>query len=761
MKQTVFLCGVIILGISGIVFVSQYIMPAITAGGDTDQGEVYLENSGPYIGTATPQQFDILGEGIRIAVIDTGVDFDHPDLYGWSDTNDINDAAKVIGGYNFISGNEPPTDTNGHGTQVAGVIAADGQITGIAPKAKILAYKVSEDGKGVSSELITRAIRQAIADRADIINISLGVNRTNTQIDDAVNDASKHGILVVTAAGNNGPDTHTIGSPGRSLGSITVGATYNNLTSSLVATLQIDDKEYTAIPMTGTVPLDEPITAGVVDGGYGKVDDIKNINVKDKIVIVQRGSDIPGELLYFSIKEENAANAGAKAVLVYNNMPGIFLGELIHEFIRPGYAPQIPVVSMSQEDGQEIVRLLEQNKEIGSLDSNKNEATIDLFYNPDFVAHFSSRGPVSPFYIKPDIVAPGAYINTTHSDYSVTVGEDRVGDQVRAGEGVYSLTSGTSYAAPHVSGAAALLMEKYPDLDNHEIVSLLLTTVEPVSDVYDTEFSLHDAGAGRLDINNAYHADMVITPPNFVTSLTANGSTVQQEFKIRLLGEGDRGGGSGDDSGDDSSNSSDNNNNDNNSITTKDLDITYASPEFIRWTHEMRDENTLHVNMTVTKDGVWGEHQGKIIINHKDTRYTIPFIIHYTQGEISVTQQDQRLHFEISHPDTWNYAKITVTNGNDGTTHKITAATPTNNAASVQIYENAEYWINAKIRVNGTVTSDAYNTITVTSLDEYGGGGDTAIMISASDIIQTKPLVIITGILVGIFAIGISLRRAR
>ena len=90
---------------------------------------------------------------LKVAVIDTGVDFNHPDLLGWGPDG------KVIGGYNFIQTNQLPMDKNGHGTKVAGIIAADGSILGIAPKAKILAYKVSEDGEGVSSELISGAIK--------------------------------------------------------------------------------------------------------------------------------------------------------------------------------------------------------------------------------------------------------------------------------------------------------------------------------------------------------------------------------------------------------------------------------------------------------------------------------------------------------------------------------------------------------------------------------------------------------------------------
>ena len=83
--------------------------------------------------------------------------------------------------------------------------------------------------------------------------------------------------------------------------------------------------------------------------------------LQNAIVIVERGSDVEGELLYFSIKEKNAASAGAKALIVYNDKPGIFLGELIHEFIETGYTPQIPVVSIDREEGLEIVESLKKD----------------------------------------------------------------------------------------------------------------------------------------------------------------------------------------------------------------------------------------------------------------------------------------------------------------------------------------------------------------------------------------------------------------
>jgi minor extracellular serine protease Vpr len=610
----------------------------------------YLDKSVPYIGTEIPRMDGIDGTGIKIAVIDTGVDFNHPDLFGWGPEG------KVIGGYNFINEDQPPLDTNGHGTQVAGVIAADGEIKGVAPKAKILAYKVSEDGEGVSSELIIKAIEKAIEDDADIINISLGVNKTNAKIDRAVDHALEKEIFVVTAAGNDGPGLQTIGSPGRNHGSVTVGATYNNLTSSLVATMEVNDKPFTVIPMVGSSKLEEPINGEIIFAGYGKLKDFEDLNVKNAIVIVERGSDVEGELLYFSIKEKNAANAGAKALIVYNKDPGIFLGELIHEFMDPDYSPQIPVVSIDREEGLEIIESIKE----------ENHASMHLFYNPDFVVHFSSRGPVSPFYLKPEIVAPGAYINTTQNN------------------GGYNFTSGTSYAAPHVSGAAALLLQKNPQFHHHEIKSLLLTTVEPVSDAYGQQFSLNDAGAGRLDIKNAYGANLIIMPPNFVTSVSSDDRIAETQLELKLI-EG----------------------------TLDNLDVKFEGPEFIKFS-QFLEGNNLQIKMSMTEEN-FGDHEGKITINHDGTRYTIPFLIHYTQGSVSVIQQNQKLFFEIYHPDEWNFAKISVTNSKDGST-QTTTATP-DKKASIEINENAEYWIDTKIQVKGN-TTNAFNTIEINSLAE-------------------------------------------
>jgi len=643
----------------------------------------YLDRSVPFIGGDIPRLEGIDGDGIKIAVIDTGVDFNHPDLFGWGLDG------KVIGGYNFIQEGEPPLDINGHGTQVAGIIAADGQLVGVAPKAKILAYKVSENGEEVSSDLIIKAIDRSIEDGADIINISLGVNKTNASIEHAVNRALEKEIFVVVAAGNDGPTPQTIGSPGRNYGLVTVGATYNNLTSSLVATLEVNEKPYTVIPMVGSSKLNEPIVGKIIFGGYGKEIDLRDINATDSILLVERGSDIKGDLLYFSTKEKNAATAGAKALIVYNNEPGIFLGELIHEFVESDYKPQIPVVSIDREEGLEIKESLQED----------NKASLHLFYNPDFVAHFSSRGPVSPFYIKPDIVAPGAYINTTQSN------------------GGYNFTSGTSFAAPHVSGAAALLLEKYPSIHHHEIKSLLLTTTEPVSDAYGQEFSLNDSGSGRLNIAKAFQAKLIITPPNFVINLSSDNPTAQKQLELKLL-EG----------------------------TLENLEVKFEGPEFIQFTHSL-EENNLLIKIKILGQN-YGEHEGKIIVNHDDIKYVIPFLIHYTEGSISVNQKDDKLNFTIYHPEQWSFAKISVINSEDGKTETITA-TPERDA-SIRVNENGEYWIDAKIKVDGK-TFDAYNTIEVNSINEDQNEFE-LLDIPEKQIVIVSGIAIIVGI-VGVIAI--------
>jgi minor extracellular serine protease Vpr len=610
--------------------------------------QIFLDKSAPYIGALEPIEAGFNGLGITIAVIDTGVDYNHPDLFGFGQNG------KVIGGYDYVDNDDSPMDTNGHGTEVAGIIAADGQLKGIAPKSKILAYRVSQDGEAVSSDLIIKAIEQAVKDDADIINISLGVNLTNSRLDQAVSKAVEQGVVVVTAAGNHGPDLASIGSPGINPNTITVGATYNNITSSLVATLEVGDKKYQVLPMVGTLPIDTPITAEIVFGKYGRERDLIGQDIKNSILLVERGSDVEDEIVYFSDKEFNAAQAGALAIIVYNNIPGLFYGELIHEFAPPDYNPSIPGVSISRGEGTVLRESLEQN----------TTGTLNVFYHPDFVAHFSSRGPVSPFYIKPDLVAPGAFINTTLTD------------------GKYNFTSGTSFAAPHVSGSAALLLQKKSDLNPSEVKSLIVTTSNTVSDAYGNNFPVEITGTGRLNVSQAFNANLIIEPTYLIFNLSPEKKMHSQFLNIKSI------------NGDDAN-----------------LDISFIGNENIKYDYTLENGG---FNVTASlNEKFFGQIQDKAFIQQEDVIYSIPIISHISHSTIQVNEQNGEMRFEVLSPDDWTYAKISVSD-KDGKIVDTTSATPTKDGKIV-VYEPGLYGIEAQIRVNGEIF-DVYETANVKSI---------------------------------------------
>lgn len=134
------------------------------------------------------------GNGINIAILDTGCDVNHKCL------ND-----RIVETKNFINGSEDVTDKNGHGTHVSGIIAANRAkegMTGIAPEVSLHIYKVLDDNGNGSYEAITKALEQAINQKVDIINMSLGSNEANEKIHELINKAIKDGICVVCASGN-------------------------------------------------------------------------------------------------------------------------------------------------------------------------------------------------------------------------------------------------------------------------------------------------------------------------------------------------------------------------------------------------------------------------------------------------------------------------------------------------------------------------------------------------------------------------------
>lgn len=613
-----------------------------------DSHEQNFSQSLKLVGIQSPSQHGLNGQGIKVGIIDTGIDFEHPDLLGYGPTG------KIAGGYDFVNSDQKPLDVNGHGTEVSGIIGANGSFVGIAPRSQLFAYKVSSTGEAVSSEYIIQAIDSAIKDKMNVINISLGINKTNDELEDVVDEAVRKGVVVVTASGNNGPDDKTIGSPGRDFNAITVGASYNNIASSIVSTLTIGNKSYNVMPMLGDRVLENTIQGKIVYGGYGRVSDLKGLNIKDSILLEKRGSDIKGEKVFFSEKEKNAADMGARGLIVFNNQSGIFYGEITGPNATKNYNSRIPVISMSGDDGLQLKESLKENQ----------IANLDIFYHPDFVAPFSSRGPVSPFYIKPDLVAPGVYVNTT------TLG------------GRYNLTSGTSIATPHVTGAVAILLQEHPQLSPTDIASLITTTTDPVTDAYGKTFPIEVAGSGRLNITRASSANLIISPHELVFNLSYDISNQTKTLQLKTI---------------------------DNSIIIPQLKIQFLSnnPDLI-FKHSVTN-NTINIEIA-DKSKIPGDYEGFILVDDSKTPYRIPVLVHLTKGTLVANQSDTLMNFAIKYPDKWSYAKISVTKAGSRDTKTI-GITP-ENYKTISIDDTGEYWIQADIKV-GNQTDHAYQTLIV------------------------------------------------
>lgn len=169
------------------------------------------------------------GKGMVIAIIDTGIDYLHPDLGGG-----FGPGFKVAGGYDFLNDDADPRDDHGHGTHVAGIAAANGSaLIGVAPEATLIAYKVlNAFGGGTEGDVIAAIERSAdpngdgdLSDRHDVINMSLGAQgMADDPMARASDNATAAGVIVVVAAGNSGTSIVSVNSPGTSRAAITVGA---------------------------------------------------------------------------------------------------------------------------------------------------------------------------------------------------------------------------------------------------------------------------------------------------------------------------------------------------------------------------------------------------------------------------------------------------------------------------------------------------------------------------------------------------------
>ena len=432
------------------------------------------------------------GKGMLIGIIDTGIDYNDPDLGGG-----FGPGYKVVGGYDFGDNDPDPMDMEGHGTHVAGITAANGKIKGVAPEAHLMAYKIVPGGQDSASDsAIIAAVERAVKDKCDSVNLSFGSGSLGTADPDdpenkAFDNAADAGVLAAVAAGNQGARCETtpypLGSPAGAPKVIAVAASDDGLhpAISIVSPASLP-KDMALIlgnyaDLSPDFPADEEFS--VVPCGYGRKSDFVNVDVKGKIALVSRGP-VGANAIYFRDKDLNAEAAGAAGIIIYNNLPGIVSPtfQVTEEDANKKY---IPAIFVTQDKGLLIKSLLGQGLKI------KFNAVSAL----GTIASFSSMGPTSDFFFKPEVSAPGVAVNSTILD------------------GKYARWDGTSMATPHVTGAIALIKQAHPDWTSEQIKAAIMNTATILKNYQNNHIITWTLqGSGRLNIPAAINTPAVATP---------------------------------------------------------------------------------------------------------------------------------------------------------------------------------------------------------------------------------------------------------
>jgi minor extracellular serine protease Vpr len=459
------------------------------------------------------------GAGMKIGVLDTGIDQTHPSLTD----NSLNPPAgfpkfdpgnqqftskKVIVARVYFTG-KPGTFTaealQDHGTHVSGTIAgvngttapAKGKtpavagLTGVAPKAFLGNYNVFPGAiANATSHDIAQAIEDAVKDGMDVINMSLGggIRGFQDQLTVATNRAAKAGVVVAVAAGNSGPGVNTVESPGQAADAITACASTNNHFFGInVAaggtTLGGAVGDFNAFDPAVTAQLANwnGSAAGAASGAATQACTAVAAGTHaGKIVVVDRGT------CTFSTKIRNARDAGAVGVLVVNNSAGD--PAAMGQDGTPDQ-PKTPAVMLAQADRGAIRGLA-----ASSTSATANGAAFAevLTNNQNFLAGFSSRGPTNLLDIKPDVCAPGVNVYSS----------------IR--HGGFAMFQGTSMATPHVAGSSALLRQLHPDWTPAQVKGALVGTATRDARLRTT--NPQNIGGGVINLAAATSTAAVLEP---------------------------------------------------------------------------------------------------------------------------------------------------------------------------------------------------------------------------------------------------------
>ena len=513
-------------------------------------------NSVAFIGAEEARQaYGIDGQGIRVGVIDTGIDYTHT-MFGGSGSVDEYKAidaskptplfptAKIVGGVDLVgdeySPGSPyrlsklprpdsnPLDYNGHGTHVAGTVAGLGDgvtsYDGVAPAATLYGIKVF--GKNSTSDaVVIAALEYSLdpngdldpSDKLDVVNLSLGSDygKPSLNYTEAIKNTVRAGVSVVAAAGNAGDKPFIVGAPSTTPEAISVAAGIDNM----VHNVEVDGSKVTVdgADLTVLSPVaqfsrqlsgSETLTGEVVYAGQATEEFSPELALKvaGKIALVDRGVNAFADKAGFALK------AGAIGVVIANNNP-------TDPIVAGGGTGvlSIPVVMIRQADGILIKEALTASKKVdftfsAQIKFQRNEVI-------DTITDFSSRGPRSEDgIIKPEIVAPGQQI---------------VSADTGTGSGVARL-NGTSMASPHMAGVMALMKQKYPSLSVTEQKHLLMSRAKIINDKAGVRYPVSAQGAGRVDVMNALDAKLLPSRGEFSLGRVSLGGSAAIRESITL-----------------------------------------------------------------------------------------------------------------------------------------------------------------------------------------------------------------------------------
>jgi minor extracellular serine protease Vpr len=445
------------------------------------------------------------GAGVKVAVMDTGIDYHHPDLggcfgagcrvvTGWDFVGDDFNANPSDPAYNPDPSPDPdPDDCNGHGTHVAGIVGANGDVTGVAPDITFGAYRVFGCDGSTTADIMAAAMELSHAHGMHVLNMSIGSAFQWPQYPTAVaaDKLVDAGMVVVASIGNSGANgLYSVGAPGVGKNVIGVASFDNSHVSALTFTVNPDGPQVAYLPLA-TTP--DPPTSGtspeVVWLGRGCVNtegDTHLANPSGKVALIIRGT------CTFNEKYSGAVDAGAVGVVIYNNVTGLFAGGGVTP-IGDAFG-----IGISNADGVAIRSLLDAGETVTLTWTDERVNAV----NPTggLISSFSSYGLPADLSFKPNIGAPGGLIRST---YPLELGG-------------YAIISGTSMSSPHVAGAAALYLEAHPSATAGDIKVAMQNSADPknwslapAANFLDHTFR---QGAGMLDIDDAILATSRVTP---------------------------------------------------------------------------------------------------------------------------------------------------------------------------------------------------------------------------------------------------------